>query len=175
MQTMISLGWNFNTFHTLLLLLVYVLLKLTSLYICHHVCALQWPNILRSPAATNWTLHQGVRGSSCISMHISRQKMEDITHAAVVMKLDEPVISVSLKQKTQHHIKTDASGGNSCALWWLICMQIRLLKIYSIAIHVSALQQIFIPLSELLQKVSRNVQELRIVATMYFWNMTVGQ
>lgn len=147
MQTMISVGWSFNTFHALLLLLVYVLPKLTSLRLCHQVCALQWPHILRSPAATNWTLHQGVRGSSCISMRISRQEMEDgITHAAVMMKLHEPAVSVSLKQKTQHHIKTNASGGNSCGSWWLICMQIRLLKIYSIAIRVSALQQIFIPL-----------------------------
>lgn len=170
-----SLGWSLNTFHALLLLLVYVLLKLTSLHICQQVCALQRPHILRSPAATNWTLHQGARGSSCISMRISRQKMEDgITHAAVVMKLDEPVISVSLKQKTQHHIKTNASGGNSRGSWWLICMQIRLLKIYSVVICVSALQQIFIPLckrSELLQEVSRNVQEFRIVAAVYFWNI----
>lgn len=135
---MISLRWSFNTFHMLLLLLVYLLLKLTSLRLCHQVCAVQCPTYcyqLNAPSgceriqlhlhAYQWTENGRRHYSRCSDDEAARSRH----------------IRISEAENTAPH--KDKRITNSCGSWWLICMQIRLLKIYSIGIRVSTLQNSF--------------------------------
>lgn len=96
-------------------MVVYILCKLTS---AHLVYALLFNAVASTCCILQLLLAECSIRLGCMredpalspSILIDRKSKNGITHAAVMMKLDKSIISVSLKQKTQQHMKTNTSG-----------------------------------------------------------------